>query len=141
MNIIFIPNIDAKDNRNKPYHLSIESWKLWAKQYDNIQVIEWTDPIMDPADMKITLQRYWVFDILKHNNIDFEQVLLVDADTIVHPNCPNFFEETENKFCGVVNTGCYEWMLRSIAQWGNALFPNHAPIKTDRKSTRLNSSH
>jgi hypothetical protein len=129
MNIIFIPNIDANDGRSKPYYLSIESWKRWAAKHDNIQVIEWTDPIMPPTEMKITLQRYWVFDILRHNNIEFDQVLLVDADTIIHPDCPNFFLETENKFCGVLNSGCYEWMLRSITEWGAALFPNHTPIK------------
>jgi len=130
MNIVFIPNIDTKNNRNRPYHFSINSWKKWAEKFDDIQVIEWTSPIMDPNQMKITLQRYWVFDILEHNNIDFDQVLLVDADTIIHPDCPNFFLETENKFCGVVNSGCYEWVTRSIKNWGQALFPNTKPVKT-----------
>lgn len=130
MNIVFIPNIDTKNNRNRPYHFSINSWKKWAEKFDDIQVIEWTSPIMDPNQMKITLQRYWVFDILEHNNIEFDQVLLVDADTIIHPDCPNFFLETENKFCGVVNSGCYEWVTRSIKNWGQALFPNAKPIKT-----------
>jgi len=130
MNIIFIPNIDSKNNRNRPYQFSINSWKHWAEQFDDIQVVEWTEPITDPAIMKVTLQRYWVFDILKHNNINYDQVLLVDADTIVHPNCPNFFNETERKFCGVANTGCYEWVTRSITNWGASLFPTAAKVKT-----------
>lgn len=129
MNIVFIPNIDTKNNRNRPYHFSINSWKKWAEQFEDIQVVEWTEPIMDPARMKITLQRYWVFDILEHNNIKFDQVLLVDADTIIHPECPNFFNETNHEFCGVVNSGCYEWVIRSIKDWGNALFPNSKPVK------------
>jgi len=128
-NIVFIPDIDCKDNRNTPYHYSVLSWKNWAKNFDNIQVIEWTDPIVDRSIMKITLHRYWVFDILKHNDIDYDQVLLVDADTIVHPNCPNFFLETEYKLSGVLNNGCYEWVTRSIRDWGNNLFPNHPKIK------------
>ena len=58
MNIVFIPNIDTKNNRNRPYHFSIKSWKKWAEQFNDIQVVEWTEPIMDPAQVKVTLQRY-----------------------------------------------------------------------------------
>lgn len=130
MNIIFIPNIKTNNNRNKPYHFSINSWKKWAEQFDDIQVVEWTEPIMDSNTMKITLQRYWVFDILEHNNIKFDQVLLVDADTIIHPDCPNFFKETNHEFSGVVNMGCYEWVTRSIRDWGKELFPSSQLVKT-----------
>ena len=62
--------------------------------------------------MKITWQRYYVFDILEANDIDYNQILMVDADTIVHPDCPNFFELTDSKYCGVMNDGCYEWVTR-----------------------------
>jgi len=130
MNIVFIPNINLNDNRSNPYHYSIKSWKKWSEQYNNVKVIEWTDPIMDPNQFKITLQRYWVHDILKHNKIHYEQVLIVDADTIIHPDCPNFFNETKNKFGVVVNNGCYEWVTRSTKQWGDALFPSESKIKT-----------
>jgi hypothetical protein len=47
---------------------------------------------------------------------------MVDADTIVHPGCPNFFNETDNKYCGVMNNGDYEWVLRSINGFGDELF-------------------
>ena len=47
---------------------------------------------------------------------------MVDADTIVHPNCPNFFDETDNRYCGVRVDGCYEWVLRSIRGFGDKLF-------------------
>ena len=63
-NIVFIPNVDLEDGRNNPYRYSILSWKKWAEQYNDVEVIEWTDPIMDPSIFKITLQRYWVHEIL-----------------------------------------------------------------------------
>ena len=129
MNIVFIPNIDLGNNRSTPYHYSIKSWQKWSEQYNNVKVIEWTDPIMDPNEFKITLQRYWVHDILKHNKIKYEQVLIVDADTIIHPDCPNFFSETKNKFGVTLNNGCYEWVTRSIKQWGDALFTGKSEIK------------
>ena len=129
MNIVFIPHINLGDKRSTPYHYSIKSWKQWAQQYNDIEVIEWTEPIMDPKEFKITLQRYWVHDILKHNNIEYDQVLVVDADTIVHPKCPNFFKETHNNFGVVHNNGCYEWVTRSIGEWGKGMFPNEPKVK------------
>ena len=84
---------------------------------------------MDSKIFKITLQRYWVHDILKHNKIEYDQVLLVDADTIIHPNCPNFFKETKGKFGVTINNGCYEWTTRSIKQWGDNLFTDEPKVK------------
>ena len=55
---------------------------------------------------------------------------MVDADTIIHPKCPNFFKETYNKMGVVLCNGCYEWVTRSIGQWGEALFPNEPKVKT-----------
>ena len=129
-NIVFIPNINLDNGRNNPYHYSISSWEKWAEQYDDIDIIEWTDPVMDPSIFKITLQRYWVHDILEYNDIKYDQVLMVDADTIIHPECPNFFNETHNKMGITLSNGCYEWVTRSIKQWGDSLFPNDPKVKT-----------
>ena len=79
--------------------------------------------------MAICFQRYYIFDILNDNGIDYNQVLMVDADTIVHPDCPNFFEETEDKYCGVMCDGCYEWVNRSVKNYHEYLFKNEEMIK------------
>jgi len=128
-NIVFIPNIATGDNRNSPYHYSVKSWQKWAEQYDDVDVIEWTEPICPPEQLKITLQRYWVHDILESNEIDYDQILIVDADTIIHPNSPNFFNETNGEFSVVLNNGCSEWLTRSIRDWGNSLFPDEPKVK------------
>jgi len=127
-NVIFIPNIAVGDGRSTPYHYSVKSWKRWGELND-VLVIEWADPIMDTSTFPIIMQREWVFDILEHNDIDYDQVLIVDADTIVHPDCPNFFEETNHNYAAVVNNGCYEWVTRSIKGWGEAMFPNEPLVK------------
>ena len=129
MNVVFIPNITVGDGRNTPYHYSIKSWQKWSEQYEDVKIIEWTEPICPPEQLKITLQRYWVHDILESNNIEYEQVLIVDADTIIHPNCPNFFNETQGEFSAVINNGCSEWLTRSIKDWGNNLFPDQPKVK------------
>ena len=73
MNIVFIPNIDCGDNRNTPYHYSVKSYEKWAEQYDDVKVIEWTEPIMDIEQFPIIYQREWVLDILEHNGYKVEK--------------------------------------------------------------------
>ena len=121
-NIVFIPNIKVDDGlRSIPYQYSIKSWKHFCTKYD-CELLVWEDLLFPIEEMKITWQRYFLFDILDGNNIEYDQVLMVDADTIVHPDCPNFFDETDNKYCGVMNDGCYEWVTRSINNFGVQLF-------------------
>ena len=120
-NIVFIPNINLGNNRNETYQYSIDSWKKWCEKND-CKLMVWTDPICGVDHMKITWQRYYLFDMLKNNNIEYDQILMIDADTIVHPDCPNFFNETEHKYCGVLNDGDFEWVLRSIKDFGKSLF-------------------
>lgn len=128
-NVVFIPNIDLGNNRSNPYHYSIKSWKKWCDK-NNVILFEWKDAVLDTKNFPITFQRYLVFDILDQHKVQYDQILMVDADTIIHPDCPNFFNETYNKFGVTINNGCYEWVTRSINSWGNALFPNEPKLKT-----------
>ena len=128
-NVIFILNIDLKgygrysSDRIRPYTYSIESWRNWSKM-NNCEMFILEDLIHDKEDMSICWQRYYVHELLESNKIDYEQVLMVDADTIVHPNCPNFFEMTEGKYCGVFNNGSYDWLFRSIENYSKYAFEN-----------------
>ena len=122
-NIVFIPNIDLGNGRSTPYHYSVRSWQKWCDKND-VKLVEWTEPIMDHNNFPIIYQREWVFDILEHNDVDYDQVLIIDADTIVHPDCPNFFEKTNREYTAVVNNGCFEWVTRSINAWGHYMFPD-----------------
>lgn len=128
-NVVFIPNIATGNGRSTPYHYSVKSWKKWADLND-ILLVEWTEPIMDVNTFPIIMQREWVFDILEHNEIEYDQVAIVDADTIIHPDCPNFFLETDRKYSAVLNNGCYEWVNRSVRGWRDAVFQDQALIKS-----------
>jgi lipopolysaccharide biosynthesis glycosyltransferase len=120
-NIVFIPNIDLGNGRNNAYHYSIDSWKAWCDK-NNCELLVWEDLLFPVDYMKVTWQRYYLFDILEANDINYDQILMVDADTIVHPDCPNFFVIADGKYCGVMNDGDYEWVLRSIRGFGDELF-------------------
>lgn len=122
--IVFIPFIDNNDGRAIGYRYGIESWKYWCKKND-CELIIFDTPIMPVRDMKVTWQRYFLFEMLENSEIEYNQILMVDCDTIVHPDCPNFFLETDNKYCGVVNDGSYEWTIRGIENYSKLLFNGH----------------
>ena len=103
-NIVFIPNINLGNGRSDNYNYSINSLKQWGDK-NNCELIIWEDLVLPVEEMKITWQRYYVLDILDSNKIDYNQVLIVDADTIIHPDCPNFFNETGGKYAAVMNDG------------------------------------
>ena len=123
-NIVFIPLVkgtDEKRIREAAYDLSVKSWSHWCKKND-CELFVLQDLIHDYDEMKITWQRYYILEILENSNIEYDQVCMVDADTIVHPDCPNFFEMTEHKYCGVHNIGSYDWVCRSIENYSYYFF-------------------
>ena len=111
-------------SRRAPYKFSIDSWKYWANK-NNVEIFILNDLLMPHEDMGICWQRYYLFDILEANNIEYNQIAMVDADTIIHPNCPNFFEQTEDKFTGVHCDASYDWVIRSIENYSKYIFEGH----------------
>ena len=122
-NIIFIPYIKRETNfteasvghanRHQGYEYGINSWKAWAEKNGH-EVYVMSDLLCPESQMLITWQRWQVLNILEHNDIEYNQVLVVDADSMVHPDCPNFFEMTDNKFTSVLTDGDFEWVNRAI---------------------------
>jgi len=120
-NIVFMLAINAESK--KEYQYSINSWKHFCEKND-AELFLLENPVVDTNDMHVIFQRYYLFDMLDHNEIDYNQVLIVDADTIVHPDCPNFFNMTDNKYCLVHDDGSYDWILRGMEHYKKHLFPN-----------------
>ncbi len=123
-NIVFIPHVKGSDEkrlRESDYDLSVKSWQYWCEK-NNCELLVMTDLVHDYDEMKITWQRYYALEILDKNEIKYDQVLLVDADTIVHPSCPNFFDLTEHNYAGIHNYGSYDWVLRSMENYSHFLF-------------------
>ena len=93
-------------SRRAAYKYSIDSWKKWCDKND-CELFVLNDLVLDNDKMGICWQRYYLFDILEANDIQYNQILMVDADTIVHPDCPNFFEMTDGKLCGAQFDGSW----------------------------------
>lgn len=117
-NIIFLVNISnpSQPDRNLAYDISVESWKRWSSKHD-CEVYVLDEQLFSIEYMNPNYYRYYCFQLLDSYGVEYDQVCLVDADTIIHPDCPNFFELTNHEFCAVHNDGDYDWMCRSVENY------------------------
>jgi len=124
-NVIFIVNLSEtkKQGRNYPYKFSVKSWKTWCDK-NNCELFVLTERIYPEEYMNANWHKLFVFQLLENSGIDYDQIMIVDADTMVHPDAPNIFNETDNKFCVVHNYGSYDWVCRSIENYKKHLFPD-----------------
>jgi hypothetical protein len=116
LNTILLTNIynATKPKSHATYDLSVQSWRKWAER-NNAEVLVLDEPITDMNEMSpIYFRHYWP-EMVELS--DDDQICLVDADTIVHPDCPNFFNLTQGQFSAVHNDGDYDWVIRSIENY------------------------
>ena len=93
---------------------AIESWKYWCKKHDcTFYIID--NPIVDVNYMSPHWQRYFIYDVLEKNNIEYDNILYVDADAIVKWNAPNFFEHSvDDSLCVVKDYVSLEWVQNGL---------------------------
>ncbi len=87
-NIVFMTavKVPGKESRSAPYKFGIESFKRWCEARDYKLVV--LDQELYPNDvMKPNFYRYFCFDLLENSGIEYDQILLTDADAVIHPNC------------------------------------------------------
>lgn len=120
-NIVFIIDIKKDGKTKKEYQYSIDSWKHFCGKYKH-QLLVLDEPVVDMEYMGVIWQRYFLFDILDHNEIKYDQILIVDADTIIHPDAPDIFELTDHKYTLVHDDGDFDWILRSMENYKEHLF-------------------
>jgi|TARA_Y100000590_G_C15697601_1_gene1005719 hypothetical protein len=123
-NIVFIVAIDTEQRSNdQGYEWSIKSWKKWCENNGH-QLLVLDKPIYDLKQCKANWHKLFVYDLLENEGIEYDKIAIVDSDTIVHPDCPNFFDMVGDSFGGVVNP-ISEWVLRSMEVYSKFVFNNH----------------
>lgn len=121
-NIVFFTVMDQAPDNMEYKKWCFESWKHWCDNH-NVEIFILDTPLYSKELMKPTWQRWHVLEILEANNIEYDQVALVDADTLIHPEAPNFFELTDHEFCGVHDDLMVEWVHNSIKGYKD-MFPD-----------------
>ena len=138
-NIVFIPyikreNILGNSGVSKPrwdtgYDYGISSWRKWCEK-NNYELVIMDELMVPEEEALITWQRWNALEILDHNEVEYDQVLIVDADSIVHPKWPDFFKLTNNKFTSQLTDGCYEWVNRAIKGYSQQFFGKKECLKS-----------
>ena len=123
-NIIFLINIVHDDrSKNQGYEWSIKSWRKYAEKYGH-EVFVLDETLFEVSYMKPQWYKMYILDLLEANEIEYDQVLYVDADTVIHPNAPDIFDYTEHKFCAIRNYGDMDWVIRSMENYSKYIFNN-----------------
>ena len=96
-NIIIMPAFSETGEYQPFYHNSRKSWEAWCKKHGHeFYVIN--SPVAPFSQIPPQAQKMWVYDVVKGNDIKFEQAAVVDYDTFVMPDCPDFFKMSENNW-------------------------------------------
>ena len=113
-NILFFTALKANDPNMMAYQeWSLKTWNYYAKKH-NCKLVVLQDPLQDVEMMRPTWQRWYVYDILDQNNIEYDQVALIDIDTMVRWDTPDIFKLSEGKYAGVIDDLSIEWLFNSI---------------------------
>jgi len=123
-NVVFMVDIQGYKSNNG-YQYSVKSWENWTKKH-GYEFVRLTEPIHPSDEMRPNWHKFFAFDIIRDKGIDVDKLLVVDADTIVHPDTPDFFKFCNNNICGVHENGSYDWTLRSIENYSQ-LFAAELP--------------
>ena len=111
-NVVFITSIKGLvDTSYQEYCLN--TWRYWCKKND-VELFVLNEELTDAKYMKPTWQRWYVLDILEMNGVNYDQVAMVDVDTMIRWDAPNFFELTDRKFSAVVDQDNIGWVKQSI---------------------------
>jgi len=91
----------------------LNTWKYWTDE-KGIDLIILSDPLTDTSYMKPTWQRWHAWEILKENNLDYEKIALVDVDTMIRWDSPNFFDLIKDEIGVCVDNDNINWVKQSI---------------------------
>lgn len=119
-NILFFTSLKANDpNLDQYKEWSLNTWRYYAQKH-NLEIYVLQDPLVDTEFMRPTWQRWYVYQILKANNIKYNQVALVDIDTMVKWDTPNLFDIAGDSYAGVKDDLSLEWINNSIEGYKKA---------------------
>jgi len=112
-NLIFITAIEGLVDTSCVEYC-VKTWNYWANK-NNADVIVFNQSLGDPSYFKPTWQRWYIWKILKENNLDYDKVALVDSDTMIRWDSPNLFENINLNEIGVCSDNDnINWTKKSI---------------------------
>ena len=101
--------------------ISLNNWKKYCDKH-KLSLIYLTDTIRD--DLKREDQIFYIFDVLKANEIQYNQICLVSDNTLINSNTVNIFELTENKLTFAEWDSDFGYLLTQLEHYQKNFFNN-----------------
>jgi len=119
-NVLFLVaiTVPGKESRSTPYRYGIDSYRHWCKN-NNVELFILDELMAPPEEMKVNFSRYYALELLEQSGIEYDKVCITDVDSIIHPDCPNFFELTDDKLYVTHCDGDYDWTIRSMENYAH----------------------
>lgn len=102
---------------------SKKTWQYWCTKH-NVEFVHY-DHTSNPDILShlVNWQRWFdVFDFLDTKGIEYDQIMLVDASSMVHWNAPDFFKISDRKWCAFRANENMKWSMESTDGYRD-LFP------------------
>ena len=119
-NVVFMTAMVDAPDRLDYAEWCYKSWQYWCDK-NNVELFILEDELRPKGDgtykvpgMKPTWQRWHAMEVLDANAIEYDNVALVDIDTMVHWDCPDFFEAANGEFGAIQDRFFIEWTHNSI---------------------------
>jgi hypothetical protein len=108
--IVSISDPTAKVDHSLYSKYCIESWKYWCKKHSiDLHVVTESDPRCGKP--------IWNKELVYEYAQGYEKIALVDADTMIKWNAPNFFDLFEEDFCMVHDDSNWSWVYKSMQNY------------------------
>ena len=128
--IVVIPAVTPKNKNLDKFggwdwmDISKTAWKYWCDKNGYELVIYDKCKLDDLNKYRVTVQRWFdIHDFLDEKNIEYSKVLMVDACSIPHWDCPDLFELTGDNMCVSHDIDNMRWTYES-AQGYKKIFNN-----------------
>lgn len=99
-----------------PNQSSFRNWKFYCDKY-GLKLIYLTDIINPNFDR--TNQIFYIFQIFKQNNIDYDNICFVSDVTLINKNTDNLFKLTNNKLTFAEWDGDFGYLWNNIELYQN----------------------
>ena len=123
-NVVFWCAVNNPDHNDKYdsfkwFEYSKQSWKYWCDNNDVI-FFEYSKPnLPDLIAHRVTWQRWFdVFDQLEAAGIDYDKIYMIDANSIIKWDTPNFFNLcTDDKLVAWRDSDNLNWIYECVEGW------------------------
>ncbi len=103
------------DKADLPHYAirDLQYWDYYCKKND-IELIVINDTFCSFKEMIPAFQKFYTYETLEKNGVEFDQCLLADWDTFPMPNAKNLFDYTNDKFTICLDYGYAPALLKRV---------------------------